>query len=863
MHRASLCAALAAARAAAAPAPPPLSSIAGEPLAFDAAIPRDPPAISNFWGSVGSETTDVLSLSQLLLPPFLDVGVPTARVTAGSARAPPAQCTPDTQGPFGLDGTPATTETFSLRSATAALRTYDVRCTTPDCTSWTTATATVAAPFNASIDIVFDELPPHAPFSDHGTFSASCATIRWAKSGGAWSARGGNPVEGWQWTPTGLLRWGGAASSETRMLFEGNGVLQRLTLRAGDAAPLVNASVELTGAMSAHPRALGWTTAFSHSTAGHACSLVALGAARAPGLLSCDGASAACAVWVVAAAEGAPFEWSLPRRDTAAAVFGAIPPGGAVTVSLALVVAADAAAALALAAGLADGGGFAAAWDGFADGWESRWADAFAPKSAARGAGAGAGHFSGSLPVLDFEATSGGAALERLYYVSVFTVLAHERTNLPLLYPRAYVTGTGNQYAGYAIGGTMQFAWDQSFYPTLQALLDPAAARADLAAWIGQPISKFFGIELDDMRMGGDFYAFNAVSLFRAFSAYARVTNDTAFLASGAAAYLETLADFYLPFARPGSTLADYSGDANNYLECVPSYAHATAGLQGGNALMALDLAELRAAQGNASGAAALRARAAAIAAETVDRMFVSRTAGAANGSAPGDVGGWWRVIDTSAGGKGTAEVRHVIDFNYAAMGLCSPRWPAACALNASVAAQMADFAARQLVVPGGAWMRALSPLDAAAPIARPDHGSTGAYDAWPALAFDALTALGGGFAASLPFLEAVAASAREGPFGQAKAIGPDGASVFKTSDGWTRYLANNGGAFAESIVTRVFGFDPAWGGPSGGARPLLPGAPRGVRGTLSCVRDAGGGYFTATLDESGVVYAPDGACAA
>lgn len=657
-----------------------------------------------------------------------------------------------------------------------------------------------------------------------------------------------------------MLRWGGAASSETRMLYEGNGVLQQLTLRADDAAPLINATVELTGAMRAYPRALGWTTAFPHSTAGYTCSLVTIGTASAPGLLSCDGTSAACAVWVVAASE-ATFKWSLPQRDTAMAVFSTVAPGTAVTVSLALVVAANAPAALALAASLVDGGGFAAAWAGFASGWEARWVDAFTPKPAARGAGSAVGHFSGSLPVLDLDAINGGAALARLYYVSCFTILAHERTNLPLLFPRTYVTGTGNQYAGYSIGGSMQFAWDQSFYGVLQALLDPAAARADLDAWIGQPIDKYFGIELDNMRVGGDFYAFNSISLFRAFSAYARVTNDTAFLESGADAYLETLASFYVPYTRPGSTLADYSGDANNYLECVPSYAHATAGLQGGNALMALDLADLREAQGNVSGAATLRARAAAIAAETIDRMYVARTTGAANGSSPGDVGGWWRVIDTSASGKGTTEVRHVVDFDYASMGLCSPRWPKACALNVSVASQMMDFVAKQLIIPGGMWMRALSPLDAVAPIARPDHGSTGAYDAWPSLTFDALTALGNGFGASLPFLEAVAATSMEGPFGQAKAIGPDGTSVYKTSDGWTRYLANNGGAFAESIVTRVFGFDPSWGSV---VQPLLPGAPRGLRGTLSCIRIAGGGYITATLQDSGgVVFAPDSACAA
>lgn len=70
--------------------------------------------------------------------------------------------------------------------------------------------------------------------------------------------------------------------------------------------------------------------------------------------------------------------------------------------------------------------------------------------------------------------------------------------------------------------------------------------------------------------MSGYFYAFNALSLYRYFSTYARATNDTAFIAR-VGWYLDTLADFYQPYVRDPdtSTLADYSGDPNNYLECV------------------------------------------------------------------------------------------------------------------------------------------------------------------------------------------------------------------------------------------------------------------------------------------------------
>jgi hypothetical protein len=275
---------------------------------------------------------------------------------------------------------------------------------------------------------------------------------------------------------------------------------------------------------------------------------------------------------------------------------------------------------------------------------------------------------------------------------------------------------------------------------------------------------------------------------------------------------------------------------------------------------MAQDLAALRAAQGNATRAAALRARAAAIAAESVPALFVANTSGARGGGALGDVGGWFVALNTATGER--TEVRHIVDFAYAAFGLCSQRWP--CALNASVAAQMADFFVRQLRVPSGAWARALAPLDGAAPVSRPDHGSTGAYAAWPAMAFDALTSLAG-FNASLPFLAGLR-GADEGPWGQAHGVAGDGASVFKTTGGCNRYIANNGAAFAESVLRVVFGYEPEYIA-AADPQPVAAGAPRGgLTGALHCIRGpAVGGaaprYATATLSAAGVAYAWADSC--
>ena len=67
----------------------------------------------------------------------------------------------------------------------------------------------------------------------------------------------------------------------------------------------------------------------------------------------------------------------------------------------------------------------------------------------------------------------------------------------------------------WSIGGTTQFAWDASFYAGIAALLDPEAQAADLVAWLSVDVFKFFGIELDNMRPTGYFYAFSASSLLQ------------------------------------------------------------------------------------------------------------------------------------------------------------------------------------------------------------------------------------------------------------------------------------------------------------------------------------------------------------
>ena len=78
-------------------------------------------------------------------------------------------------------------------------------------------------------------------------------------------------------------------------------------------------------------------------------------------------------------------------------------------------------------------GGVVAApfWEDTAMLWEQRWQQAFTPNN---------NHFSGHLPTL----RSSSAALRRIYYNSLLTVVSLERTNLPLVAERVYLTAAGN-----------------------------------------------------------------------------------------------------------------------------------------------------------------------------------------------------------------------------------------------------------------------------------------------------------------------------------------------------------------------------------------------------------------------------------
>ena len=158
--------------------------------------------------------------------------------------------------------------------------------------------------------------------------------------------------------------------------------------------------------------------------------------------------------------------------------------------------------------------GFWTAWNASQTLWERRWLDAFTPKLSPEQAG----HHSGNLPLM----RSDDLNVRRVYYMAALTLLAVQRTNSPQ-HPRVYFTGGQ---------GTAQFFWDSAQHAYMQTLLDPTSMRAQIAAALKTDWRLYYGVNIDDGAVIGNYYAFDALSIFTQLDAYLRLTNDTAFLLS-------------------------------------------------------------------------------------------------------------------------------------------------------------------------------------------------------------------------------------------------------------------------------------------------------------------------------------------
>ena len=439
-------------------------------------------------------------------------------------------------------------------------------------------------------------------------------------------------------------------------------------------------------------------------------------------------------------------------------------------------------------------GSFTTEWDEAKAGWERRYWAAFDPHNR---------HFSGNLPIL----VTSDAAIRKLYYHSILSLLCLERTNLNPRYPRVFVTASPRWAT------TLVYFWDTSFFATLWAMLDPVCMKQQLTLFLASNIHSCYAIDFQSMETVGPWYSANDYSIFQLVNTYVDITGDQRFLDETIARnkrvidYLEEICLHWKTLTKPPSLLADY-GDASNLLETVPTYIHRVPSMNAANVWMMRSMARIRTVRGEADQARELSQIADSLAKELLS-LYV-------------DGKGFW-ACEMPDGKK--VEVRHCIDF-FTTIGAMENE------LGQRRIEEMISFVSRELWTPD--WLYALSPKDGAAKESlRPDHGSTGAYDAWPALTAEALYKAGRKTEA-LERLRSVVPATHEGPFGQAHYVATQAYPVRKALD-LQDYFESASGSFAEVIVRTFFGL-------SGLGEPEIPRAATvpGFGGSLRNVRYRG-----------------------
>ncbi len=411
-------------------------------------------------------------------------------------------------------------------------------------------------------------------------------------------------------------------------------------------------------------------------------------------------------------------------------------------------------------------------FDAAKDKWEDRFRDAFTPNNR---------HFSGNLPTLK----TSDPQLRRLYYLSILSVLELERTNLHAEYPRVIIT------AAPRWAPTLTYFWDTSFFPTLYSLLDPVMVKRFLTLFLAADIHSCYAIDMPSLRGVGPWYSFNDYVIFQFVLRYLHVTRDWQFLEEPVAGKkvidrLEESALYWKRLVSGSSPLASY-GTADNLLETVPTYQQRVPALNAANVWMMREVAKLRERTGDAARARDLRQAADQLAKHVLE-LYV-------------DGKGYWAC--EFDGGK-RVEVRHCIDYFMLISCMAED-------LGEQRLREMNDFVGRELWTKD--WLYALSPLDGAAKESlRPDHGSTGSFDAWPALTAEAMFLASRkeqhGKAQALQHLQSIDPVTWEGPFGQAHYCADHGRPTRKAVS-MDYYESTAGAAFAEIIIRTIFGFSP------------------------------------------------------
>jgi hypothetical protein len=293
------------------------------------------------------------------------------------------------------------------------------------------------------------------------------------------------------------------------------------------------------------------------------------------------------------------------------------------------------------------------------------------------------------------------------------------------------------------------------------ARLDPAVLRNQLEAMMRVDLHRHWGIETISGAGAGMAYGVNPGAFLSCVSDYVRITGDREWALSHL--------DYLRSCLRP--ELTDY-GDCQNILECVSTYEHTIAAF---NALAVAGLrfmAELTGDRAHASQADAL--------AKKVLTLFA---------------GGPWACLQPDGARR---IVKTILDFVYVGRSMTAD-------LPEDVRSGMVRFFEQELKTDD--WLYALSPRDPDAltkalpafQTYRADHQATGSYDGWPARAASVLLRFGRRDIA-LPWLRRIQELTREGPFGQAHYIHPEGARKASFYNG-NCYFESAGCGFATTIL--------------------------------------------------------------
>lgn len=553
-----------------------------------------------------------------------------------------------------------------------------------------------------------------------------------------------------RWYPYQIHRLAETASglvvlSGTRMAFEANQVLITVNV-ANPTDAQISADVSLTLDPVIRKYTSGWDWQIPQASDTNFTARL-VGTAPNQNLLVSDNTGPAVSAVALSPAPqsltvngiGATAAWSLTVGAGASTTLDIVIAIGDTSTGVALTNPADANAVLAAANTTI--GSFQAVFTAAETGWATRWSDAFT---------SGNSHYSGSLPVISTD----HAAVDRLYYMSVLSVICTERTNLGSAFNS--LLGRTGSYSGFnriyttganEFGGTTMFFWDTSYASAsvVLALLDPAMISTITSYFLNMNIHTCYALDATSGNGVGNDYSANDLTVTSIALNYVKLSGDWAYLSTtvGSSTVLQHLtssATYWQGHVPSGYSLADY-GASINLLEVLPQYTNMVVSLNAGNVWMMREIADLQNRSGNASEAGTLTTAATSLVPHVL-ALYV-------NGQ------GVWNCQHDD----GTlVTVRTVVDLCIGANSIAGD-------LSTTQQSEIQTFVANELL--DGDWMRALSLLDSEAPVDRPDHGSAGAYEAWPALTAQTFMRFGN-YASGLKLLNTFSGVTRQGPFGQA-----------------------------------------------------------------------------------------------